>query len=47
MENTEVVEKEGGSFSWPGCIAGFVVGVILFWLTIMFIKATMFSLTAA
>lgn len=42
MENTE---SQG--FSWPGFAAGLVGGAILFILTIYFVKATMFSLTAA
>lgn len=46
MEDIEMTNETQG-FSWCGFATGFVGGAILFLLTIYFVKATMFSLTAA
>ena len=41
------VVDESSKFSWPGFIAGLIVGAILFWLTTQVIVTLMFSRTAA
>lgn len=50
QENKAVVEETEeleGKTNWAGIIAGFVLGAVLFWLTIQAISLLMFSRTAA
>ena len=44
---TDQSRENTGKFSWPGFIAGLLVGAGLFYLTIQIVSALMFSTKAA
>lgn len=44
---TDQSSENTGKFSWPGFIAGLLVGAGLFYLTIQIVSALMFSTKAA
>lgn len=47
MDENKNVAAEESKISVPGFIAGFVLGAILFYITIQIVAITMFSRTAA